>query len=122
MMIADAGIGSPLKYSLSYPTSCELNLASRSAPKMSGIELRRMPIPSYSWNWSLYTMNEGAAPKETTSERESNSTPKSLDDFVMRAMSPSKTSKIPAMRMNHDAMMKSPDELWTIELKPQKIF
>src|SRR5512147_2986556 len=67
-------------------------------------------------------MNDGAAPNEMTSERESIWTPNSEEDLVILAIIPSTASKPAARRMNQHAGMNSFRLAWMIAMNPQNIF
>jgi hypothetical protein len=64
----------------------------------------------------VFCPNDGAAPKETTSESESNSTPNELEDLVIRAITPSSVSKSAARMMNQAAWWNAPWAECTIAL------
>jgi len=67
----------------------------------------------------MYTSNPGATPKLRKSERESSCAPRSDSLRRCLASNPSKTSQIPANKIQTIAKLKSASRANLIELKPK---
>jgi len=119
---AQNGIGRPVKNFLSNPTNWTLKRANLKAPVITGKELIKIPIEFNLYKYAEYNKNAGANPKDTTSDKESNSTPISLLDLVNLAISPSSASKTAATIISQPAFSKLPLLDWIIDKNPQNKF
>ena len=87
---------------------CALNRASRSAAQSTKNTDIVQPKRGMSCMTHIYKTNAGVAPNAITSDRESNSAPKRLSPFSMRAMRPSIASSTPAITIAATAFSQRP--------------
>src|SRR3954469_24163045 len=111
MTEAAAGLGMPTKCRLSVDAVvvvvCTLNRASRMAAALTYRNPAAHPRRSRGHSPHVNARIAGPRPNDTTSARESSSTPNADDEFVSRAKKPSRVARTIAKPMNSAAVSKS---------------